>query len=143
MSPCLNHLSSSLAAPCRSVSGRLRQLSVSRGGGASLSGFPDVVVIRRQPLSVSGGREGLLTVSESGRPLQPADDQPPSVSASAGGLGKTPLLSGVLDLTPGALGSGLVHHLGVPCILGYLTQVYLPNICMCVSHLTLLAMPVM
>lgn len=86
--------------------GRLR--SGSRGP-ASLSGLPELAVALA-PLSLSGGWEGLLTVSETG-PLAVgalAAEQLPSVSVSAGGVGGASglalPLSAVLHLQPALTG---------------------------------------
>lgn len=83
--PCLYHLSFSLAYPCRSGSDWLSRLSVTQVGGASLSGFPDVVFVNREPLSETGSSQRLITVSD--WPLiKMLANQTASVSASAGGV---------------------------------------------------------
>jgi len=77
-------------------------LSVSRGR-TSLSGFADMIgLAARQPVSLSGGGQRLITVSETNGLLAPCVcKQPPSVSLSAGAgggtvLGARPPLSAVL-----------------------------------------------
>ncbi|CAM4715784.1 unnamed protein product [Leuciscus chuanchicus] len=101
-------------------SGRLRGV-----GGTSLSGLPDVVVLHLQALSVSGGWESLLTVSEACHaPTTLPTKELSSVSASAGHRRICPLLSAELDFSPSVLGSRSFHHW---LFNGYLTKVNLLN----------------
>lgn len=82
------HLLSSSAHTLGSGSRSWLRLLSDNEGRASLSGLPSIDLVAHQSVSLSGGGQHLVAVSETDGPLTPhTAKQPASVSASAG-LGK-------------------------------------------------------